>query len=122
MAKEEPQDVSSQKIDYDIESQIPQALREKNGAALRFIEVKGRDADAKTVTITRNEILTALNMPDEFILAMVLVKGEHISVIYLKNPFHEKPDFAEYSSNYKISKLFESSEVILEKDDYIKRS
>ena len=38
---------------------------------LRFIEVKGRVAGRKTVTITKNEILTGLNKPDDFILAMV---------------------------------------------------
>jgi SNF2 family DNA or RNA helicase len=45
---------------------------------LRFIEVKGRVAGALTVTVTRNEILTALNKPDDFILAVGQVEdGEH---------------------------------------------
>ena len=42
---------------------------------LRFLEVKGRVAGAKTVTVTKNEILTALNKPDDFILAIVEVDG-----------------------------------------------
>ena len=54
-----PSDVSSQKIGYDVES------RTADGKLL-FIEVKGRRADADTVTITKNEILTALNKPDHF--------------------------------------------------------
>ena len=46
---------------------------------LRFIEVKGRVAGADTVTLTKNEILTALNKPDEFILAIVEVDGDIVS-------------------------------------------
>ena len=61
-----PRDVSDQKLGYDVESSIP------GTGLLRFIEVKGRVRGAKTVTITKNEILTGLNKPDEFILAIVL--------------------------------------------------
>ena len=55
---------------------------------LRFLEVKGRVARAKTVTITKNEILTGLNKPDDFILAMVEFRedGSH-AVHYLSRPF-----------------------------------
>ena len=38
--------------------------------SITSIEVKGRAVGAKTVTITKNEILTGLNKPDEFILAV----------------------------------------------------
>src|SRR5919197_497052 len=60
----EPYDVSREKRGYDIESQVPGTGR------LRFIEVKGRVVGAQTVTVTKNEILTALNKPDDFILAL----------------------------------------------------
>jgi hypothetical protein len=60
----EPRDVSGEKCGWDIESKIPGAGK------LRFIEVKGRVAGALTVTVTRNEILAALNKPDDFILAI----------------------------------------------------
>ena len=50
----EPKDVSSLKCGYDIESRIPET------GALRFIEVKGRIEGAETVTVTKNEIITAL--------------------------------------------------------------
>ncbi|MCD7843526.1 MAG: SNF2-related protein, partial [Clostridiales bacterium] len=50
-----PRDVSAENRGYDIESQAPDTHK------LRFIEVKGRRADATTVTVTANEILTALN-------------------------------------------------------------
>jgi hypothetical protein len=49
----EPRDVSQEKCGYDIESCIPGMGR------LRFIEVKGRISAAKTVTVTKNEIITA---------------------------------------------------------------
>jgi hypothetical protein len=43
---------------------------------LRFIEVKGRAKGSKTVTVTKNEILTALNKQDDFILALVELDGD----------------------------------------------
>ncbi|GIU94951.1 MAG: RNA helicase [Gaiellaceae bacterium] len=43
------------------------------GGPLFFIEVKGRIAGAKEFTITKSEILTSLNKPDHFILALVEV-------------------------------------------------
>ena len=46
-----PFDREFEKLGYDIESRVP------NSGRLRFIEVKGRDAGAETVTVTRNEIL-----------------------------------------------------------------
>ena len=63
----EPRDVSAQKCGYDIESRIP------GTGKLRFIEVKGRIQGAETVTVTKQEILTALNKPEDFILALVQV-------------------------------------------------
>ena len=45
--------------------------------ALRMIEVKGRRKGATTVTVSKNEILTALNKPEEFILAIVEVDGKN---------------------------------------------
>ncbi len=49
----QPRDVSRENRGYDIESRDP------NIGNLRFIEVKGRAAGAETVTLTRNEVLTA---------------------------------------------------------------
>ncbi len=55
-----PRDVSAEKYGYNIELSIP------GTGCLRFIEAKGRVKGAKTVTITKNEILTALNKPEDF--------------------------------------------------------
>ncbi len=103
-----PRDVSSDKCGYDIESSIPGVGK------LRFIEVKGRIEGAETVTITKNEILTALNKPDDYILAIVEVpSSEEIigrqenqcPMHYVKTPFLKEPDFGVTSVNYLISEL-----------------
>ena len=83
----------------DIESRIPGTGR------LRFIEVKGRVKGADTVTITKNEILTALNKPEQFILALVEVDGELATPCYVREPFTREPDFGVTSVNYKLSDL-----------------
>jgi hypothetical protein len=62
-------DVSAQKLGYDIESYDP-----KTGS-LRFVEVKGRAAGAEVVIFTRNEMLTALNAPEAYYVALVAVEA-----------------------------------------------
>ena len=61
----EPVDRESDKLGYDIESRV------LGTGKLRFIEVKGRIQGATTVTVTKNEVLTSLNKPDDYILAIV---------------------------------------------------
>jgi len=82
-----PRDVSDQNLGYDIESAMTDT------GLLRFIEVKGRVKGAKNVTITKNEILTALNKPDEFILAIVVIDQDTTVVRYCRTPFEKEPDF-----------------------------
>ena len=55
--------------------------------------MKGRVTGAKTVTITKNEILTALNKPHDFILAIVEVDGDKSAPRYVRRPFKREPDF-----------------------------
>jgi SNF2 family DNA or RNA helicase len=98
-----PRDVSADKIGYDIESASP------NGGGLTFIEVKGRRNDATTITISKNEILTGLNKPENYILAIVLVDGDNVEEpIYIDHPFQREPDFAVTSVNYSIKELTSS--------------
>lgn len=111
-----PRDVSAEKCGYDVESLIPQEKR-GNLSPLRFIEVKGRVKGADTVTVTKNEILTAFNKPDEYILAIVEVDGTSTHTVYLKKPFRERPDFAATSINYSIAELMNSSEIILQRGE-----
>jgi hypothetical protein len=85
--------------------------RRNNGPCLRFIEVKGRRKGSTTVTVTRNEILTALNKPDEFILAIVEVDGNNTKTIYLRRPFTNAPDQGACSVNYEIADLVQIGEI-----------
>lgn len=100
----EPRDVSAEKCGYDIESRIP------DKGCLRFIEVKGRVTGAKTVTITKNEILTAFNKPDDFILAIVEVDGDKSVPRYVRRPFKREPDFGVTSVNYDLGELLAKAE------------
>jgi superfamily II DNA or RNA helicase len=104
----EPADVSADNRGYDVESRVP------NTGKLRFLEVKGRTIGADTVTITRNEIMTALNKPQDFILAIVTVDlsasngqagGEAAAPRYVRQPFQREPDFAVTSVNYELAGL-----------------
>ncbi|MCK4389645.1 MAG: DUF3883 domain-containing protein [Desulfobacterales bacterium] len=123
-----PRDVSADNCGYDIESAIPETGK------LRFIEVKGRLQGAKTVTITKNEILTALNKPDDFILALVLASPSESNlqadpwqigesgtnywiiqngcrVYYVRKPFTREPDFGVTSVNYNLEELVANAQV-----------
>ena len=97
----EPTDREFEKLGYDIESRIP------NTGKLRFIEVKGRTADADSITVTRNEVLTALNKPEDFILAIARFHedGGH-EVRYIREPFGSEPDFGAVSVNYRVGELW----------------
>ena len=63
--------------------------------------MRRRRADARTVSITRNEMLAAFNAAEAFILAVVLVEGEYVHhPLYLPNPapvFGPEPGFNEVS-------------------------
>ncbi len=100
----EPRDVSAQKIGYDVESRVP------GTGKLRFIEVKGRVTGADTVTVTKNEILTALNKPEEFILGIVEVDGTAGPPRYVRRPFRTQPDFEVTSVNYNLRELLARAE------------
>ncbi len=100
----EPRVVSGAKCGCDIESKIGATGK------LRFIEVKGRVAGAITVTVTRNEILTALNKPDDFILAVGQVEDGRQKLVYIRKPFRQEPEFAVESINYNLQELLARGE------------
>lgn len=110
-----PKDVSAAKCGYDVESFVPSMARRLEAYALRFIEVKGRAKGATTVTVSKNEILTALNKPEEFILAIVEVDDDKTHTIYLRHPFKNAPDFTATSVNYDIQDLIAESEILYQK-------
>ena len=101
----DPRDVSRENKGYDIESRAPQNKEGEDGR-LRFIEVKGRRADAQQVTLTHNELMRALNSPQQFILALVEVEGSRARPPrYLRRyPFHE-PDPMSNSVSFDLRKL-----------------
>lgn len=109
-----PKDVSRDNVGYDIESSVP-ADREAAEGSLRFIEVKARRKGSSTVTISRNEIHTALNQPERFILAIVEVDDETAHTYYIKKPFGKEPDFGVQSINYNIADLLKQGTCVLEK-------
>jgi SNF2 family DNA or RNA helicase len=119
----EPADVSAQNLGYDLESRVPGVGK------LRFLEVKGRIVGATSVTITKNEILTAFNKPDDFILALVQVPAlpdfshhdgqeqtagcgeiDGCVVHYLRRPFQREPDFGATSVNYDLAEFVARAE------------
>jgi len=101
----EPTDREFEKLGYDIESLVP------GTGGLRFIEVKGRESDGRTINVTKNEILYSLNKPDDFILALVEFPGDKSHrVHYLRCPFRREPDFGVTSVNYDFAKLLNRAE------------
>ena len=105
-----PQDVSAQKIGYDIESTTPQGT-------LRLIEVKGRRTGARAVTLTAGEVRSALAYPEAFILAIVEVDGDNTHTTYLSRPFRNEPDDAAISVTFSIPALVKQSECAREMED-----
>lgn len=98
-------DVSAQKCGWDITSYPP--VEDGKQPQARHIEVKGRAKGATTITLTRNEILYALNQADKFLLAIVLI-GENDEIEgphYLRNPFKQEPDYGVASVNYDLDEL-----------------
>ena len=103
----EPVDVSSEKRGYDIVSFDPTA--EHN----RFIEVKGRAQGSETVTITRNEIVTSLNEPEKYILAIVEVaNGVCGDPRYVRGALDTRgdPPFEQSAVQFKLDRLLERAE------------
>ena len=98
-----PVDRELEKLGYDVESRVPGTGR------LRFIEVKGRIVGAPEITVTKNEILTSFNKPDDFILAIVEFLDDTIErVRYVRRPFEGQgltTDFNGASVNFPLSQL-----------------
>ena len=95
-----PRDVSAENRGYDIESRDP------HSGTLRFIEVKGRNADGREVIITKNELLAALNAPDAFFLALVRVVGGYAQEpTYVQRFFARELGFAETAVMFNFADL-----------------
>lgn len=105
-------DVSAQKCGWDLTS-YPADVGGKQVDA-RHIEVKARVKGASTITITRNEMLYALNQSDKFVLAIVLV-GEDDSIdgpYFVHTPFESEPGWGVASINYDLKALVEKGTLL----------
>ena len=99
-----PTEMARNNKGYDIQSRV-----DGHGGKLLFIEVKGRVAGATEFTITKSEILTSLNKPEHFVLALVRVReNDETDVRYLREPFRgsEEIYFDMTSANYGWDELF----------------
>ena len=96
-----PEDVSKQKLGWDIQSEVPAT------GQVRLIEVKGRRDGATDVTITKNEILASFNKPDTFFLAVVEVHPHEGAKRpkYVPRPFRREPDFGVTGVIYQLNEL-----------------
>ena len=95
-----PRDVSAEKKGWDIESRDPRAGR------LRFLEVKGRQAEGREVILTKNEILASLNAPEAFILAIVQIEaGFARPPAYVRRFFTRELGFAETAVVFDVADL-----------------
>lgn len=107
-----PKDVSSLNLGYDIESVVP-ADRRNGGSILRCIEVKARVLGHEdNVTISRNEINTGFNIPEQFILALVTVDGDRTETTYCMKCFAQRPEMKYVSMNFQMNDLLRQSVVI----------
>jgi hypothetical protein len=99
----QPEDVSAQKVGYDIASYDP------NVDHMRFIEVKGRIDGADTVMITRQEVITSLHEPEKFILAIVQVGDGYVHAPrYLRGALDTRePPFDQNAIQFNINRLLE---------------
>ena len=97
----EPRDVSDQRgIGYDIES------KDATSGQLYFVEVKGRAGVDDHVTLPRSEVLCALNEPQRFRLALVVVdNGQAQPPVYVQDFDFGQPGFAQTSSTYSLASL-----------------
>jgi hypothetical protein len=101
----EVKDMSAEKCGWDVTARPP-ANPDGSIKPDRHIEVKGRAKGQSTITVSRNEIIYALNQSDKFLLAVVIVDGDSFDgPHYIRNPFITEPDFGVASINYDLSDL-----------------
>jgi hypothetical protein len=102
-----PKEMPRNNKGYDIQSRM------NDLGELLFIEVKGRASGATDFTITKSEILTSLNRPDHFVLALVEVRDDDSAEVrYLRKPFRGTEDiyFDMTSANYLWDEYFARAE------------
>jgi hypothetical protein len=102
----QPRELAHNNPGYDIESADP-----REPGRLRFIEVKGKAVGREVVTVSATQIRTALNKPNDWILAIVPVNGDTAATPrYVRRPFTVAPEFAEVGRNLDLSQLWSTGE------------
>lgn len=103
-------DVSAAKCGWDLTSRPPA----RDGVELpqRHLEVKGRIKGATTISVTRNELMGALNQPDKFALAIVLVNEDDSTEgpFYVRGWLKDAPDWSVAAIDYKLSELLKKAQ------------
>jgi hypothetical protein len=102
----EPVEMPHNNKGYDIESYCPDG-------SLIHIEVKGRAEGASSVTISHQEIMTALSADDKWRLGLVSVDASDATTVrYLRNPwaFLVEPTLFTDSVTLNLSKLHSLSD------------
>lgn len=106
-------DVSADKCGWDITSRVPPKIEGGAVTQDRHIEVKGRSKGQTTITVSRNEIMYALNQKDKFWLVIVVVDDDRYEgPFYVRNPFTKEPDFGVASINYELRDLLAKATTI----------
>ena len=102
-----PEDVSAANCGYDVLSRLASPLPGPDAPCQRFIEVKGYRSGRDEVTVSRNELLCALNNKQTFVLALCEVGEDYRakSLTYLANPFEHEPDATSSSVTFDIARL-----------------
>jgi hypothetical protein len=59
---------------------LPHETSVPGAGRLRLIEVKGRVKEAGSVTISKNEILSGLHTPDEFIPTAAIIESDWVDL------------------------------------------
>lgn len=102
-------DVSAEKCGWDLTA-YPPSINGKQPPS-RHIEVKGWVKGATTITVTRNEIIYALNQAERFWLAIVLIQEDDAvdGPFYVHQPFDAEPGWGVASVNYEVQALLARS-------------
>ncbi len=100
------EDVSAKNQGWDLTST---RLHAEGREERYFLEVKGRVRGATVVTVTKNEVITALNKREQFRLAICLIEdGDAVDgPYYVARPFTQEPEFHTPSINVDLAKLLQ---------------
>ncbi len=78
------------------------------------IEVKGRAADARDVTVTTNEVLHSQNRPDRYVFAIGKVAGDGVTTVYYRRGALPTGELITHLATcpFLVHRLLEASEVM----------